>query len=76
MEAADLVLGSPPKVVEKVVENDGRDTAGGGGGGGGRVASWVRGVETKLLVCVLNLLVLWSNSLTGWWSNRLCALDD
>ena len=59
-EAADLVLGSPPKVVF-LGGGGGRDTE----GGGGRVASLV----TKLLV-------LWSNNLTGTLSKVLSALND
>ena len=59
-EAADLVLGSPLKVVLK----EGRDGVG-AGGGGGRVASLV----TKLLV-------LWSNNLTGTLSKVLSAFGD
>ena len=60
-EAANLVLGSPPKVVFLSGEDGGRDTE----SGGGRVASLV----TKLLV-------LWSNNLTGTLSNVLSALND
>ena len=63
MEAADLVLGSPPKVV--FLGGRGVAGGGGGGGGGGRDAS----LETKLLV-------LWSNSLTGTFSKVLSALED
>ena len=60
-EAADLVLGSPPKVVFLGGGGGGREKA----GGGGRVASLV----TKLLV-------LWSNNLTGTLSKVLSALNE
>ena len=63
MEAANLVLGSPPKVV--FLGGRGVTGVGGGGGGEGRDASLV----TKLLV-------LWSNSLTGTFSKVLSALED
>ena len=65
MEAADLVLGSPPKVV--FLGGRGVTGAGGGRGGGGE------GRDASL---VTKLLVLWSNSLTGTFSKVLSALED